>query len=277
MPVAASWRNDTLLVFDIEQVKVTSYTAARVVAGEHKVASDFAAPVIMSGEIGYVAVRADGTVLMSYPLQKSGANSDSAVLSVMSSRSSADTVSTVRVRVIDHGRSGILPQPGAPLPKVAVGSDGWLALAATDGTYRILIRDPADQPSHQICGDLPALALTPAERGQGEVPSGLEEPHAAIAQAPPPARLASVARMVVGPSGEIWVARTRAAPLNFAEGLFGVPGSQMDVFAADATFVGTVTVPSGVTVQAISGNLAIGLQFTADHEPWIIGYRVHLQ
>lgn len=275
MPVAANWRGDTLLVFDIEQAKVSTYAAGSVVGSDLQIAPGFISPVITSGEIDYVAVRSDGAAVLKQPLRPSSSSSDTAILTVLMQRPGAtivDTIAQSPVRII-RWRGGLLAQPGGPQPRVTVGPNGWLVTSAPDGTYRILIRDALNTPVRQICRETVAHALTPAETGRDATPAGFEEPTAAIANAPPPTQPSQIGRIIAGPAGELWVDRTRAEPFT-AEALFGVPGSLLDVYDEEGAFVGEVQLPVGVSIQAISSTMAIALQFTELNEPWIVGYRV---
>jgi hypothetical protein len=276
MPVAATWVGDTLRVFDIEQAKVVSYVAGAPAGDEFKVAGAFVAPVVTSGEIEYVAVRGDASVLLSYPL-KAADRSDSAVASVMLSRPGtavADTLISVTIPVVTWGRGYLQPFPGAPRPVVAVGPDGWLALAAPDGSYRVLLRDPQDRPVHQICRPVPPPDLRRAEFGEGLQDRGYEEAAAALAKAGRAARLAHVGRLLVGSAGEIWVERARPAPFT---NRYGVPGATFDVFDSRGRFVNEIKAPAGVMLQAVSGEVAIGLTFGEFDEPVIMAFRIQQQ
>jgi hypothetical protein len=277
MPVAANWNGDTLVVFDVEQAKVSSYTNAGVAGPDVAIAPEFISPVSASGQIDYVAVRSDRAVLLKYPLQSIATAADSAVQVVLAQRPgpyAPDTISTARVRSIARGGHSVIPQPGSPEPRTAVGPDGWFATSAADGTYRILVVNPEGDPVHQICRDVDPLPLTAAELGRS-APPGFEEPVAAVESAAPLSRIGSVGRLVVGSTGELWVDRQRPAPFT-TEGLFGVPGSTMDVYDATGTYIGDVQVPPGVSIQATAGSLAVGLMFSEFDEPWVIEYRVHL-
>ncbi|MGH7458136.1 MAG: hypothetical protein ACREKN_03495 [Longimicrobiaceae bacterium] len=81
MPVTATWSGDTLLVFDIEQAKVSSYVDATVAAEDVSISPDFITPVVASGEIGFVAVTAERGVILRQPLQAAH-NADSTWLAV---------------------------------------------------------------------------------------------------------------------------------------------------------------------------------------------------
>jgi hypothetical protein len=95
--------------------------------------------------------------------------------------------------------------------------------------------------------------------GRDTARAGFEDPTAAIANAPPPGQLSQIGRIVAGPAGAIWVDRRRPEPFT-GETLFGVPGSVLDVYDEKGRFVGEARLPAGVSVQAVSGTMAIALQ-----------------
>lgn len=152
MPVTATWSGDTLLVFDIEQAKVSSYVDATVAAEDVSISPDFITPVVASGEIGFVAVTAERGVILRQPLQAAH-NADSTWLAVSRFRPMSgvtDTLIFEPVRMITlTGHSNFI-QPGAAHSTIAFGANGWTAVSAADGTYRILIRDADDNPVRQV-------------------------------------------------------------------------------------------------------------------------------
>lgn len=226
MPVTATWSGDTLLVFDIEQAKVSSYVDATVAAEDVSISPDFITPVVASGEIGFVAVTAERGVILRQPLQAAH-NADSTWLAVSRFRPMSgvtDTLIFEPVRMITlTGHSNFI-QPGAAHSTIAFGANGWTAVSAADGTYRILIRDADDNPVRQVCHAVEPLEPSPSEMGTGPSPRGVEMAHAAIAHAPPPPRLHAIGRMIVGAAGELWVDRQRPEPFT-REGMFGPTGS----------------------------------------------------
>jgi hypothetical protein len=271
MPVAASWSGDDLAVFDIVQAKISLYGPGGVLEHELRVPAAFAAPVVNAGEIQFVALRSDGSVLLQYPLtiQTDGPASIS-VLMLRPGEDGPDTLVTTEVGFVDLGRSGRLVAPGWPVPRVAVAANGWLAIASANGSYRVEVRDSLDQAIRQLCRPVEPLELSEAERGNGDQPADVA---AILAGLREPAVRASVGRLLIGPAGEVWVDRRRPAPMS-PEVLHGVAGSRLDVFDASGAFRGEVMVPDDVSIQAVSGDRAWGLEFGEYDEPWIIAYRV---
>jgi hypothetical protein len=271
MPVAANWSGDTLVVFDIDQSKVVRYLDSEFVAVS-SVPADFVAPVAMTGSIDYVAVAADGGVLLQQPLA-AATSPDSSILAVLVQRPGApapDTVVAATVRHVEWDRSRIV-QPGAARPAVAVGADGWLARTAGDGSWRIAWG--RGDVRVQLCAPLPAVPSSAEERGEGDVPGGFEEAFSAIARTPPPTALNRIGRVLVSSAGELWVDRRRPLPFS-REQLFGATGGTMDVFDSTGHYLGRVAIPERVSIQALSDSTVIGIEFSDLDEATIIGYRL---
>lgn len=271
MPVASNWSRDTLVVFDIDQAKIVRYVAS-VNVGESRVPAEFIAPVALTGSIDFVAVASDGTVLLQQPLAAS-TSADSSVLTILMQQpgvSGADTLVSTTVSHVGWARSKIV-QPGTAAPVIAVGADGWLAQTASDGSYRIAWGDGSVQT--QLCAPVSPLPLTAEERGAGDPPRGFEEAAAAFAGAQPPADLNGVGRLVVSSAGELWVDRRRPRPFS-REKLFGLPGGTMDVFGSSGDYLGRATIPDRVSIQAVSGSLAVGVEFSELDETTIVAFRL---
>jgi hypothetical protein len=275
MPVAARWAHDTLKVFDIEQGKVASYVDGTAVGDQVRIAPEFIAPVVSSGEIRLVSVGAGNAVILMQPLRvETGVDSARVVVSRYNpSLPLTDTLIDHRVAMVSSNEYPSFVHPGAAQARLAVGGNGWTAMSAPDGSYRVLIRNAEGHAVRQLCRNADPAPLSSAEMGSGTPPRGLESAYAALAAAPSPDRLSAIGRMLIGPSGELWIDRNRAAPFT-KEGMFGPSGSTLDVFDSAGDYLGTVTTPDGVSIQAVNSDMAIGLQFGEYDEPWLIGYRI---
>jgi len=270
MPVAANWSGDTLVVFDIEQAKVVRYVDAAHV-DELRVPVEFITPVAMSGSIDFVAVAADGTVLLQQPL--AALSPDSSALVILAQRPGASRPDTVVGATVAHVEMDWmrLVRPGTAAPLAAVGPDGWLVRTAGDGSYRIAWGDGDAQA--QLCAAQPPLPLTPEERGAGEAPAGFEKAAAAVESARPPATLNSVGRVLVGSSGDLWIDRRRPRPF-LRERQFGVAGGAMDVFDSGGGYRGRAVIPDRVMIQGVADSVAIGIEFGEFDEVTVVAYRL---
>lgn len=277
MPVAAAWKASRLAVFDIEQAKVSFFEDGRRAEADLKVDRAFIAPVIASGEISFVGMRPDGGVLLQYPLglPQEIAATDLAQVSVLALGAFAsrpDTVVTTRTRVVGLGTRPYLIAPGWPVPRIGLGSNGWMGVAAADGTYRILVLDSLDRAVRQLCRHIEPLPLSEAEKGQS-LPPRMAHVQEILSELAPPTNLPAVGRLLVGPAGEVWVDRHRPAPFG---NMYGVTGTVMDVFDANGRYRGEIRIPSDVSIQAVAGDRAWGLQIGSYDEPWVIGYRINV-
>jgi hypothetical protein len=272
MPVAATWNGDTLLVFDIEQSKVVRLVNGSMAAPDAGVPSEFVAPAVAAGEIGYVAVTAAGAVVLAYPPRPLDSAADSAeVVIARASGARRDTLALMQVPMT-AAENRPLQQPGAARPVLGTGPDGWRAESAADGSYRILLRDATDAPVHQVCRPVDAEPLTTAERGE-TAPRGFEADADALTRSTPPQRLSTVGTMIVGPAGELWVGTRRMEPFT-DDALYGPATPAFDVFTADGAFRGVLDVPEGVRIRAIAGDRAWGLRIGPLDQPVLVAFRV---
>ena len=270
MPVAANWAGDTLIVYDIEQSKISRYRNGESL-GDSRIPPELSAAVAASGVIAFVAVRSDGTVILQQPLQATTAGDSSEFTVLQASPASApDTLLNTYVHHVVWD-DGMMPHPAGATPRMAVGPDNWFAVTASDGSRRVLIA--RDEPVRQLCGTTPAMPLSPHERGSGPAPPGFETAFQALGAAPEPRELSSIGRVLVRSNGDIWIDARRPRPFT-RESLFGVPGGSWDAYDLSGEHVGTVRVPENVALQALSDSIVVGVQFNELDETWVIGYRI---
>jgi hypothetical protein len=270
MPVAANWTGDTLIVYDIEQSKISRYRRGGSL-GDSRISPELSAAVAASGVIAFVAVRSDGTVILQQPLQAQAAG-DSSKLTVLKA-SPASAPDTLLQAYVQHvaWEHGMMPHPAGAVPRIAVGSDNWLAVTASDGSRRVLVDGGAQV--RQLCGTAPALPPSAEERGNGTAPQGFEAAFEVLGAAPEPRDLSSIGRVMVRSNGDIWIDARRPRPFT-REGLTGVPGGPWDAYNLRGEHLGTVHVPENVAVQAVSDSIAVGIQFNDVDEAWVVGYRI---
>jgi hypothetical protein len=271
MPVAANWSGDTLVLYDIEQSKISRYRNGESL-GDSRISPELSAPVVASGRIDFVAVRSDGTVLLQQPLESESASDTSRITVLLAGPTSVlpDTLVSARVQHVAWDQ-GVMPHPAGAVPRIAVGPNNWFAITASDGSRRVLLAGGA--PARELCGTGPAAPPTDEERGRGTAPRGFEAGFQALGAAPAPRDLSSVGRIVVGPNGDVWIDARRPRPFT-QQGLLGVPGGRLDAYSSTGEHIGTVHVPETVTIQGMSDSIAIGLEFNVMDEAWVIGYRV---
>lgn len=281
-PVAASWTEEgRLVVFDIEGARVVWLDSARAAARTEDLPPELTGPVVASGSLDRAAVAPDGTAFLR-PGPEAVPGEARAVEVVTRARPGSSAVDTLLRDTVPSlaagGRFASRPLPGAPRPAVAPGSAGGLWRAAPDGSYRIV---PVDDGEGTVagardpvaCRDVEPAPLTPAERGEGEVPEGREELARAIREAPEPDRRAAFGRFFVGRGGRIWVQRDRPDPTG-SGGLWGVPGARYEVFAAGGRYLGAVDAPAGARLQAASGDTAWALEFGELDQALVVAYEL---
>jgi hypothetical protein len=271
MPVAANWSGDTLVVYDIEQSKVSRYRLGESL-GDSGIPPELSTPVVASGTIDFVAVRSDGTVLLQQPLE-SETGSDTSRITVLQAGPTSvvpDTVVSARVQHVAWDR-GVMPHPAGAVPRIAVGPNNWFAITASDGSSRMLLAGGG--PARQLCGAGLALPPTDEERGRGTAPQGFEASFQALAAAAAPRDLSSIGRVVVRSNGDVWIDARRPRPFT-RDGLLGMPGGRLDVYSSSGEHLGTVLVPETISIQGASDSIAIGLEFNEMDEAWVIGYRI---
>lgn len=280
-PVAASWTAEGRLVaFDIEGARVVWLDSARASARTEGLPPEFTGPVVASGSLDRAVVAPDGTAYLR-PGPEAVPGEARAVEVVTRARPGSSAVDTLLRDTVPalaaRGRFAGRPLPGAPRPAVAPGRSGGLWRAAPEGSYRIVPVDDGDGGAGArdpvVCRDVEPPALTPAERGEGEVPEGGEELARAIREAPEPERLAAFGRFFVGRGGRIWIQRDRPDPAG-SGGLWGVPGARYDVFDADGRYLGAVEAPPGARLQAASGDTVWALAFGELDQASVVAYEL---
>jgi hypothetical protein len=155
---------------------------------------------------------------------------------------------TTRYRLFDRDSTIIPPaldEPGGPA-LVAIGADGHGGLVAgSPRTYRLAAFDSAGRSVRRFGRPgLKAAFRTEAEldeeirQMQGQMPpDALRDARARLAKQPKP--FFSLAGVEVDGAGRVWVATTR-----------GGMATDVDVFAADGRFIGTVSMAGHVTTLA---------------------------
>lgn len=270
MPVAASWGGDTLVVYDIDQSKVARYRSGEAL-GDARIPPELSSAVVMSGMIGFVAVRSDGTVLLQQPLEPVP-SPDSGRVTVLRAgpSSAADTLVSADVPTIawDGGR---MVHPAGAVPRIAVGPDNGVALSASDGSHGLLV--DAGGATRQLCGAMPARPLSDEERGLGAAPAGFEDVAQALRAAREPRHPGAIGRVVILPDGGVWIDARR--PRSFTrDGLLGRPGGPLEAYDADGEHLGTVIVPDNVAIQGVADSVVVGVEFDDLDVAWLIGYRI---
>ncbi len=282
LPAAAAWREDgTLVVFDLTGSRIVTLAATgEPVAADIRLDASFAGPTVARGELDGVALQPSGAPVLLTHFEKSTADGtftdevQGLVLRLDPTSGRVDTLATPVYPIVFAGAFGKAPVPGWPRPVAAVGPDGRLAVAASDGSYRVLVYDADARPLFQMCGAGEPPPLSEREVNAGGDPAR-GELSAAFRAARRPARPAAFGRIVVAADGGLWVQRDRpgmfGAPL---EGVLGVPGAQYDVFDADGRLLRTLTAPAAVRIQAVSGDTVWAFETGARDEVWLVVYRI---
>lgn len=279
-PVAARWSDDgRLAVFDIQGSKVAWLEGPGEAVDQRSLDADFTSTVIASGSLRWAAVGPDGTAwLRTGPRSPTGASrAVDVVTRLRASAGAPDTVLRDTVpTVAPNGRFARTILPGAPRPVATVGPDGALWFADPDGRY-VLYRQGASEDGAIpfLCREATPRSLSARERAEEGVPEGEEELADAIRDAGEPDRPASVGRILVGEEGRIWVQRVRPTPFG-RDAMYGPPGGEWDVFAADGTYLGAVQPPSGARLQAAAGDTVWAFEIGELDEIWVVAYELRL-
>lgn len=292
--MAASWTGvGELLVFDVVAPKVVRLGGPSEVVGEISVDPSFTGPVVASGELIWAGLEPDGDVLLTERQPRTDAASSRnlvgwAIRELEAGAERADTVSATELESVEVSWTSDWTLPARPRPLAATNAQGELVTAATDGTYRLLVRDSTGTAVRQICRDAGPLPLTPVERGEA-LPEHVrgareasrehyEELRRAISDAGRPRNPAPFGRLVIGSDGRIWVQRERSSgyPGGLA-GIHGVPAALHDVFSADGSYLGEVRMPEGETLAAALGDTIWTLEVGDLGETWVRARKLSLE
>lgn len=280
-PAAALWiaESDTVVVFDIDNGRVVFLSDGRPVRPHVLVDPGFLAPILISGEVGWVGVTPVGGVLIA-PVPTAPADSETAdaaavILLQRAQESEVDTLVTVAAPTMRaRPPYGTARAPGWPLPLAALGGDGSIAVGGMDGRYRILRLEDSGDTTGVICRDTGALPFSERERhadGDDDYVDALEE---AIAAVPRPDSLAQFGRLFLSAEGNLWVQRERPSALRFGESYHGVPGAVYDVFDPDGRYQGEVRAPENARLQAALGDTVWAYEIGELDETWVVAYEL---
>lgn len=279
-PVAAAWVSDSVLrIFDIGRSRILAVDLdGRPAADEVALDPAFAAPVLARGELNGVALHAPAAPVLMTNTEATlpdGTFTDrmrGIVVRLDPSTSRFDTLSLPEWPTVLVPGWGDVAVPGWPRP-MAAAADTLLAVAADDGSYRIVVYGAGGRPLRQVCRSVAPLPLTERELGEaGDAENAaLVE---AFGAAPRPEPPASIGRIVVTREGGLWVGRQRPSRLGLNEALWGVPGARLDVFDAAGAYLGEVATPGGARVQAVSGDRVWAFETGALDEVWLVAYRL---
>lgn len=100
-------------------------------------------------------------------------------------------------------------------------------------------------------------------------PQLMEQMRASVDAAPYPEQLPAYGRVLVADDGHLWVQQAEGTSLA------GLGGSRTwSVFAPDGAWLGDVTMPEGVTVQAVGAGWMVGQKDDEDGAPHVLLYDV---
>ena len=173
-----------------------------------------------------------------------------------------------------------MARPFSPQLQLAVVRD--TVYVGTGDTYEIRVLDRDGRLVRIVRRQVEPVAVTPAMiaafkedflGATGEfrqIPEPmLEQMKASVEVAPYPERLPAYGRVLVGEDGHLWVQQAEGTSLA------GLGGSrQWAVFAPDGAWLGEVTMPEGVTVQALGPGWMVGQKDDADGAPHVLLYAI---
>jgi len=278
-PVAAAWRADgALVVFDVLGSKIVSIRDGRPMAGDIPLDPGFAGPSVRRGELQGITMQPGAPILLTNfeRVTPDGMFSGEMLglalrLDVQSGR--VDTLAAPVYPIVRADRWGDIAAPGWPRPIAAAGG-AFAAVAAADGSYRVLVLNASGRAVRQICRDAPPLPLHERELGTQVTDERIDLARAAT-DAPRPPVLPAIGRLIVTREGGVWVQRERAGSFGTTHEIFqGVPTGTYDVFDALGRYTSTVTAPAGARVQAVAGDTAWAFLVGDLDETWLVAYRL---
>ncbi|MFW6193655.1 MAG: hypothetical protein ACOC83_09245, partial [Gemmatimonadota bacterium] len=292
--VAATWTPDgQLLVLDVVGAKVVRLEGESSVVEVISVDPSFTSPLVARGELMWAGLLPDGDALLARiePTETEEWETAAAasILRLETGAEVPDTVAAVRSPAVTVDQVRGWPVPGWPRPLAATNTRGELVVGATDGSYRLLVRDSTGEAILQLCRDADPLPLTAAERGEAlpafvgdagseEVPEIYENLRAAIREAEHPETAAPFGRLVLGAGGRIWVQRERPPAYPGSRALMhGRTGAVHDVFDPDGTYLGEVRMPEGEALQAVLGDTIWTFGVGELNETWVRARELRLE
>lgn len=152
---------------------------------------------------------------------------------------------------------------------VATGDSYEVRVLAADGRAVRIVRRAADRAS--VTPEMIAAwkeDFLGASDEMRQIPAPLKEQmQKSIESAPYPDRLPAYGRVLVGEDGHLWVQQAEGTTLA------GLGGSRRwSVFAPDGAWLGDVTMPEGITVQAVGTDWVLAQKDDADGAPHVLLY-----
>jgi hypothetical protein len=272
-PVAAAWTAPgELIAFDIEQNKIARLSGAGVAGEDVAVEASYAGPSVMRGSFIGMHLQPDGSALLLTDIAIEPGREQGAVVRFDAASGRVDTLAAPVYATVEVEGWAPLRVPGWPVPAAHVGPNGHFAVAAEDGSYRVLVYGPDGRPLHQIC-----RAVAPLPVDERELPTDTTPQNARLVaglrRGPAPEVPASVGRVLVTAEGGVWVQRHRSS-IGTGESLHGVAGTPWDVYDAGGRFLGSVQTPPGARPQAVSGNDVWAFVIGELDETWVVRYRL---
>lgn len=276
-PVAAVWdTSGTLVVFDIAGPKAVFLTTAGAGREDLRMDPSFTAPLVNAGSLPWVGIEPDGSGLaQTQPVQwMPGAPTwRTTLIRLGAGRSIVDTLAAGFARVLANKDVPDLLVPGSPRLSASVAPDGTIAVGGLTPSYTIQFYSPDGRLTRRVCRDAEPLPLADDERRLPEgvtIPRSVAEQMASVQE---PDTLAAVGRLFLGAHGRLWVARDRPAPFS-DDILLGVPGARWDVFDPTGIFLGEVTAPQDVRLQAAVGDTVFATLTDSLDVVTIVAYQV---
>jgi hypothetical protein len=278
-PVAAAWRADgALVVFDILGNRIVTLRDGEPLPGDVQVDPGFACPSVSRGGMLGITMQPGAPILLT-EFEQVGTDGTftgdmqglAMRLDVRSGR--VDTLAAPVYPNVEAERWGGIAAPGWPRPVAAAGGE-YAAVAAADGSYRVVVLNASGRAVRQICRDAPPLPLHQRELGTAAT-AELADLAAAVAGARRPPTPAAIGRLVVTREGGVWVQRERPGSFGTTyESFQGVPVGTYDVFDALGRYTSTVTAPDGARIQAVAGDTAWAFIVGDLDETWLAAYRL---
>jgi hypothetical protein len=267
------------VVLDILGNKIVTLRDGEPEPGDVQVDPSFAGPSVARGELLGITMQPSAPILLTQLEQVAQDGTFRGQMQGLALRLdiSSGRVDTLAAPVYPNVRTerwGGIRAPGWPAPIAAAGGE-YAAVAAADGSYRLMVLNASGRAVRQICRDAPPLPLHDRELGSKVSDDERRELASAVAGAPRAPTLRAIGRLVVTREGGVWVQRERAG--HFGDGVeffMGVPDGTYDIFDALGRYSGTLTAPDGARIQAVAGDTAWAFVVGDLDETWLVAYQL---
>ncbi len=268
-PLATAWTpSGGLLALDAAQSKLELYDIDSGQPETLGIPSDLLGPIFTAGEVGWFAMRGDGSVFVELP----------------ASASESGSVTYARAAPGDAQRSliwegeypaDLVPSNVSYVPAewpralLAVGMDRW-AVAPRSDRYELIVHGPADEATVHICvSDRDAF-------GYREGSDEFERSDVMVRadDLPRPEAQPLFSRLQMDHDGRLWVERELPRVHSAPDVRYGVAGAHLDVLSPDGTLLARMRLPEGLRFQEARGDTIWAFRIGEFDEVQVVAARI---